>query len=386
MGKSLNEIAQELKSCNKKVQLIYAFNGTGKTRLSLEFKNLIQNLDTNEDGTGSLTRDKILYYNAFTEDLFYWDNDFIENLGRVLQIQPNRFISWLITDSGLEERIAENFRHYTNDKLTPVFIRRLDIDGNLLRGNGSKEIIDGICFSYQQGNDGSTEKFEGIKISKGEESNFIWSIFYSLLELVIEELNIPEPEDRSTADFDALEYVFIDDPVTSLDENHLIEVASNLGALIKSCESDVRFIITTHNPLFYNVLYNELKKSQRLRLEKLEDSTYELIRQDDDSPFAYHLFLKNELNTAIKNNDIQKYHFNFLRNLYEKTSTFLGYEKWTDLLPDDGSKKNYEARVVNISSHSRHSEDEYPELNPQEKQMLVYLFKEFEKTYHFSEV
>ncbi|EKU10432.1 hypothetical protein [Campylobacter showae] len=37
---SLNEIANKLKNLNKKAQLIYAFNGTGKTRLSVEFKNL----------------------------------------------------------------------------------------------------------------------------------------------------------------------------------------------------------------------------------------------------------------------------------------------------------------------------------------------------------
>ncbi len=42
MGKSLTEIAEQLKGSNKKVQLIYAFNGTGKTRLSGEFKNLIE--------------------------------------------------------------------------------------------------------------------------------------------------------------------------------------------------------------------------------------------------------------------------------------------------------------------------------------------------------
>ena len=41
MGKSLDEIAQELKDSNKKVQLIYAFNGTGKTRLSRAFKELV---------------------------------------------------------------------------------------------------------------------------------------------------------------------------------------------------------------------------------------------------------------------------------------------------------------------------------------------------------
>ena len=33
MGQSLTEIAQALRDTDKKVQLIYAFNGTGKTRL-----------------------------------------------------------------------------------------------------------------------------------------------------------------------------------------------------------------------------------------------------------------------------------------------------------------------------------------------------------------
>ena len=33
MGKSLKDIAKELSNSDKKVQLIYAFNGVGKTRL-----------------------------------------------------------------------------------------------------------------------------------------------------------------------------------------------------------------------------------------------------------------------------------------------------------------------------------------------------------------
>ena len=41
MGVSLTDIAQQVKANNKKVQLIYAFNGTGKTRLSREFKSLV---------------------------------------------------------------------------------------------------------------------------------------------------------------------------------------------------------------------------------------------------------------------------------------------------------------------------------------------------------
>lgn len=41
MGKTLTEIAQQLKDVNKKVPLIYAFNSTGTTRLSREFKQLM---------------------------------------------------------------------------------------------------------------------------------------------------------------------------------------------------------------------------------------------------------------------------------------------------------------------------------------------------------
>ena len=38
MGQTLTEIAQALKDANKKVQLIYAFNGTEKTRKTRELK------------------------------------------------------------------------------------------------------------------------------------------------------------------------------------------------------------------------------------------------------------------------------------------------------------------------------------------------------------
>ena len=73
MGKTLTEIAQQLKDVNKKVQLIYAFNGTGKTRLSREFKQLFppkadESEDDDASGEPTRSRNTILYYNAFTED------------------------------------------------------------------------------------------------------------------------------------------------------------------------------------------------------------------------------------------------------------------------------------------------------------------------------
>ena len=70
---SIREIAEYFKRLleEKKYIVLFAYNGTGKTRLSAEFKSLGQQL--NEE-TGEKTADT-LYYNAFTEDLFYWDND-----------------------------------------------------------------------------------------------------------------------------------------------------------------------------------------------------------------------------------------------------------------------------------------------------------------------
>jgi len=368
MGVPLIEIAQRLRDSTKKVQLIYAFNGTGKTRLSREFKELITPKVVNEEDEepAELSRTKILYYNAFTEDLFYWDNDLDGDAEPKLKIQPNTFTEWVLQEQGQDQNIIANFQHYTDAKLTPHF----------------NEDFSEVKFSYMRGNQ---EPTENIKISKGEESNFIWSFFYSLLEQVIGVLNVAEPSDRETNQFDQMEYVFIDDPVSSLDENHLIELAAHLAHLLKSSTSEVKFIITTHNPLFYNVLHNEFGSAQKYMLKKNDDGTYDLNNQPNDSPFSYHLYLKTELEKAINTGQLNKYHFNFLRNILEKTSTFLGYEKWGDLLPqtDDGRPNPYVARVINISSHSKFSSEEVTDLTDDDKRVLGYLVGQINEMYRF---
>ncbi|OOY49069.1 anticodon nuclease, partial [Solemya velum gill symbiont] len=243
MSHSLTDIAQQLKDANKKVQLIYAFNGMGKTRLSREFKQLIAPKNDNGDDADQpeLARNKILYYNAFTEDLFYWDNDLAGDVEPKLKIQPNTFTDWVLKEQGQDKNIITNFQHYANDKLTPQFNEERtekDKDGNDVIVKAFSE----VAFSLESGDESSGS----LKISKGEESNFIWSVFYTLLDQVINILNVAEADDRETDQFDQLEYVFIDDPVSSLDENHLIELAVNLAALIKSSTSNLKFIVSTH--------------------------------------------------------------------------------------------------------------------------------------------
>ncbi|WP_414500295.1 AAA family ATPase [Zymobacter sp. IVIA_12111.31 C1] len=372
MGKTLTEIAKQLKDANKKVQLIYAFNGTGKTRLSREFKQLIApkadgSEGEDEAGTSEVSRNKILYYNAFTEDLFYWDNDLALDAQPRLRIQPNSFTDWLLTilrDMGQDGNIIQHFQHYTNDKLTPNF----------------NEDFSEVTFSLARGDDDSSKK---LKISKGEESCFIWSIFYTLLDQVISTRNIPEPEDRETQEFDQLEYIFIDDPVSSLDENHLIELAVNLASLIKSSESNLKFIVSTHSPLFYNVLFNELKGKTCYMLERFEDGNFTLTEKygDSNKNFSYHLHLKHTIEQAIVDNKIERFHFTLLRNLYEKTASFLGYRNWSALLPDD--QQLYLGRILNFTSHSTLSNETAAGPTPAEKAMIKRLLDHLKSSHRF---
>ncbi|WP_289290873.1 MULTISPECIES: AAA family ATPase [Bacteroides] len=388
MGQTLTEIAQTLRDADKKVQLIYAFNGTGKTRLSREFKELIAPKEVEEEDPED-SGVKMLYYNAFTEDLFFWDNDLDADKNRKLIIRPNEFTNWVLRDEGQGNNIITHFQRYTNDKLTPYFNEQYttkDKDGNDITIKAYSE----ITFSIEGGNE---QKIENIKISKGEESCLIWCVFYSLLEQVIEVFNDAIKNESEPDKFKKLEYVFIDDPVSSLDDNHLIELAVNIAELIKSSKSDLKFIITTHNPLFYNVLFNEfdhqdsrygfkVKHSKKRRLEKLDDGTF-LLEDAKDSPFSYHLFLLSELEKVTVSGEIQKYHFNFLRNILEKTSTFLGYGKWEMLLPEE-SRSAYYSRILNLSSHSKHHGEEISVVEENDKRVLRFLVNEvIIPTYHF---
>lgn len=388
MGTTLIEVAQQLRTSKTirktvsektkiidetkpvpKVQLIYAFNGTGKTRLSREFKQLVapKASDVDEAEQLGLSRNKMLYYNAFTEDLFYWDNDLTGDAEPRLKVQPNSYTDWLLVllkDLGQDGNIVKYFQHYANDKLTPHF----------------SEDFSEISFSLERGDN---EHSGHIKLSKGEESNFIWSIFYTLLDQVVTIRNVAEPDERETSQFDRLEYVFIDDPVSSLDENHLIELAVNLASLIKSSQSDLRFIVTTHSPLFYNVLFNEFNNKTCYMLERFEDGSFALTEKPGDSnkSFSYHLHLMQTIEQAIADSKVERFHFTLLRNLYEKTASFLGYPKWSELLPDD--KQLYYSRIINFTSHSTLSNEAVAEPTPQERATVQLLLDHLKNSHGF---
>lgn len=351
MFDSIHLVTEEVKSIlnnsgKKNVSLLYAFNATGKTRMSTILENEMED-------------EKVLCYNAFTEDMFTWDNEKF-----VFHIDSKSWLVKFINDQGLENDIIDNFREIVNSKVEPSF--KLE-DGE-------------IIFNLATGDDSSEN---GIKISKGEESIFVWSIFYTILTMVIENLNIEE-EDRTTSDFNNLEYVIIDDPVSSIDDSKIVAMALKLFEIINKSESKLKFLITTHHALFYNVLFNSFKRNTnncnfKSLLLTQKDKQYELKEQRQDSPFAYHLMVKDEIQKAIDEDKLQKYHFNLFRSLIEKTSNFLGYNNWGDCII--GSDKTEFIRIINLYSHSRLSDLEYRELPNEDKKIFIDTYNDFIKEY-----
>lgn len=95
------------------------------------------------------------------------------------------------------------------------------------------------------------------------------------------------------------------------------------------------------------------------------------------------MFLLSELEKAIlPSGNIYKYHFNFLRNILEKTSTFLGYKKWDELLPEE-AREAYYNRIINLSSHSKHHGEEVSIIEENDKRVLRYLVEEIKRMYGF---
>lgn len=62
LDENVKALASQLFESRKNIVLVFAFNGTGKTRLSVEYKNITKELNGgNHSG---------VYYNAYSEDLF----------------------------------------------------------------------------------------------------------------------------------------------------------------------------------------------------------------------------------------------------------------------------------------------------------------------------
>lgn len=336
-----------------KIIVLYAFNATGKTRLT----GLLN------DTEGECL--KVLCYNPFLEDMFRWDND-----NYILTFSPNSWFVELVNEQGLEKDIIDNFKSIVSSKIEPLF--------DFKAGK--------VTFSVPTGGDSSVNN---IKISKGEESMLIWSIFYTILETAADALDTDEAN-RTTQVFNGLQYIIIDDPVSSIDDTKIITMAVKLIETIKLLKnSTVKILITTHHALFYNVAVSSLKKVKRknkniFRSFSLSQNnyTYKLSGQSE-APFSYHLSVKKMIQDAISGDSLERYHFNLFRNLLEKTANFLGYNDWVDCVV--GDKRQEFIKLLNLYSHSRLSDLESREISFQDKTIFQETFNDFNANFKWKQ-
>lgn len=353
---SLTALAQHLRDEleNKKYILLYAYNGTGKTRLSTEFKNLGKNGDQRDT----------LYFNAFTEDLFSWDNDLENDRERVLKINSeSRFFT------GLGEMEMDN-------RIRPLLNRYADFDFRIDTTNWE------ISFSREVQDGDTTTVVDHIKVSRGEENIFIWCFFLAIVQLAL---------DGAEA-YRWVKYIYIDDPISSLDEHNAIAVANHLAQTFKAANSEVKAVISTHHTLFFNVLHNEFQKDLKKKrakpyfLSKNEKPESYCLRYTGDTPFFHHVATLTQLYQAAQTGELYTYHFNMLRSVLEKTASFHGYQGFAECIRRDKDDPDgiLHARLLNILSHGNYSLYEPQEMLEENKRYFRKILYDFLNRYPFN--
>lgn len=348
--KSLTRLATRLRDDlnNQDFVLLYAYNSTGKTRLSMTFKDAGKR---KHPPTGDT-----LYFNAYTEDLFHWDNDLQHNSTRHLKINAaSRFFSGF-QQLALEQEIAAYLRRYAN--------LDFDIDYNDWT----------ISFSRPDSNHG---KINHIKVSRGEENIFIWSLFLAICQVVIDELDQPQT-------YPWVNYLYIDDPISSLDDNNAIAVASDLAQLLRRGQGRLKTVISSHHGLFFNVMCNELKKTSHKKyfLHWHRSTNNYTLRATDDTPFFHHVAILAELQQAAHSGKLYTHHFNMLRNVLEKTASFFGFNDFSDCIDDLGDAELY-ARALNLLSHGNYSIYQPREMVEDNKALFRSILHGFLQRYRF---
>ena len=100
----VEKIKTSLDNNKERDLIIYAFNATGKTRLSYEFNITSQDEEKIET----------LCYNSIVEDYFNWDN-----VTKTMTIGKNSWMFNFILDEGLENEIIENYSSFVDTRLEP---------------------------------------------------------------------------------------------------------------------------------------------------------------------------------------------------------------------------------------------------------------------------
>ncbi len=374
----MNDVAQEIKNAKETIVLIYAFNATGKTRLSVAYKDITKKANGNKHAG--------VYYNAFSEDLFVWDNnEENDNKNVNLTIQKSSLNPYhsLLTEDAVREKL-QSYKPKYNFRFTNA------------SAEDPEEGIGNIEFFLVE----DTEKETPIKISRGEERIFIWCFFLAMFEV------------EGWADVQD-QHFFIDDPVSSLDDHNIFITAHLLLKFMEKHCDKRKIIITTHHMGIFSILQDWLKKGENapkfkikssketrrgadiikeaieeprylIRLLEIKDGRYKLVGKKKGL-HQYHLLLLQILDEAIKSDSVNTYHLALLRQVLESIASFLGEGRFGYVLekldfPDSDTRSD----IINALSHEKIYTNKLEILNPNNKKLLIETFDKLTTKFPFS--
>lgn len=355
--------------------LLYAYNRTGKTRLSMEFKNTGKRKNNGSADT--------LYFNAFTEDLFTWENDLDGDTVRHLRLNSNSTFFNGLRDLALDETIARYLDRYADFDF--------DIDYTHWTISFSKKVL-------RQRRGGEPERIieRNIKVSRGEQNIFIWCLFMAICERMLD----------GHVSYQANKYLYIDDPISSLDDNNAIAVACDLAQLLRRAASrkdasgapaPIKVVFSTHHALFFNVMCNEIGRSKegepkvthkRYFLHRPNGDGAYTLRATEDTPFFHHVATLAELQLAADpaSGKLYTFHFNALRSIMEKTASFFGHADIRFCLKalDNEEDRALYSRALNLLSHGKYAIHEPREMGEDNKELFRRILRDFTTKFQFA--
>ena len=365
---------------DKQRVLLYAHNGTGKTRLSIAFTNLGKIVDT--DG-GAVRRDT-LYFNAFTEDLFSWDNDLENDSERKLTLNTDSSFFAGLESMEMDNRIRALLNRYADFEFRidtvaweVIFAREFRVKK---AGTAGDKGDSANAAHGESGDEYETRREEAIKVSRGEENIFIWCFFLAIVQLAL--------DDDGTGPYSWVKYIYVDDPVSSLDEHNAIAVANHLAQLLTGSDRPLKTVISTHHALFFNVLGNELRRADTYFLSRDGSAEGLLLRKTGKTPFFHHVAALAELLEADRDGSLYTHHFNMLRAILEKTASFHGYKHFSECIKRDAEDEDgiFHTRLINILSHGNYSLFEPREMLEENKQHFRQVLHDFMRRFPFNPV
>ena len=407
---NLKDIANKIKESDKNIILIYAFNGTGKTRLSRKYKDISKDEKKNHTG---------VYYNAYSEDLFVWDND--EPNGnaniclKVLSSSLNNYYQSL-----KEEDIRKKLDFYS-----PSYNFYFNLDDDPEIG------INSITFFNKDDEirdlENGTELRRPIKISRGEERIFVWCFFLALFDIMNDVETDQKLNDNDSSDVESSneiqdglvlknKYIFIDDPVSSLDDINVYSTAEMLFDLFdKSVENKKKIIITTHHLGLFSILCDWLNKGENASKYKGNDCTSEVKKDGDKTvtklileeknkysiwilerkgdeyvlksrntgSWLYHLLLLKKIDTDSKSDNLYRYHIGLLRQVLEITASFIGRNKRIGYVLEQLEDNADVVNRINEGSHKQTFDYQDGKLVGDNKEMVNRVLRKLIDKYKF---